>query len=480
MKHYLFVTVIFFSFLFASKSIAQIPRLISYQGIISDTLGSPSPDGGATFTFRLYNSETGGTPLWMEVKSLYIKRGLFYTFLGEQTPFNDSMKFDKSYWLSVQVGNQQETVPRILLSSVAYSINSYHSLNSDTANAIMNNSIYTSNIVDGEVKTDDIADEAITQNKIAVGTSISPGGNAGGDLTGSYPNPSVVKLQGVSINASLPSAGQVLKYDGTKWSPVNQPIVTCNTANYIPKIENSSSTLTCSQILDDGNNVGIGTILPLEKLHIVGRYKQDQPYNGTSYLMNITGGANGLYINHSGSSGTPLQINQSNSATSSNSIIIVNEGTGRTMEIQQNNNSNLNSMIYIAKSGTGKVIDVTNGAFLSNAGVWTNASDFNAKENFEFIDGEQILASIEKLDVTRWNYKSDKSNIKHIGPVAQDFYKLFGLGENDKSISTIDPSGIAIVAIKELHQQNKVLSKEITELKQLVKNLLTKKVGIEK
>ncbi|MEK2646552.1 tail fiber domain-containing protein [Bdellovibrio sp. BCCA] len=48
---------------------------------------------------------------------------------------------------------------------------------------------------------------------------VSPGGTAGGDLSGSYPNPSVVKIQGKDVNATAPTAGQVLRYNGTNWSP---------------------------------------------------------------------------------------------------------------------------------------------------------------------------------------------------------------------------------------------------------------------
>jgi hypothetical protein len=66
------------------------------------------------------------------------------------------------------------------------------------------------------------------------------------------------------------------------------------------------------------------------------------------------------------------------------------------------------------------------------------------------------------LDITKWNYKNDKST-EHIGPTAQDFQETFGVGSDGKSISTIDPSGIALAAIKELYAQLKAKDKEMDE-----------------
>lgn len=103
-----------------------------------------------------------------------------------------------------------------------------------------------------------------------------------------------------------------------------------------------------------------------------------------------------------------------------------------------------------------------NGAYLSKGGVWTNVSDRIKKENFTSINGNELLEKIASMPITRWKYKGGDEY--HIGPMAQDFYALFGLGEDDKSISTIDPAGIALAGIQELKKENDDLKKLCNDL----------------
>ncbi len=131
MKTSFYITLlIFLQFLECGNLMAQIPGVISYQGILTDNKGNPKPDGEYNFVFNLYESKTGNSPVWTESKTLLIENGLFSTNLGSQNPLTQSVKFDKPYWLGIKTGTDAELTPRILLTSVAYS---FHSLMADTA-----------------------------------------------------------------------------------------------------------------------------------------------------------------------------------------------------------------------------------------------------------------------------------------------------------------------------------------------------------
>ncbi|MCP4703782.1 MAG: tail fiber domain-containing protein, partial [candidate division Zixibacteria bacterium] len=100
-----------------------------------------------------------------------------------------------------------------------------------------------------------------------------------------------------------------------------------------------------------------------------------------------------------------------------------------------------------------KLINTETGAYLSDGGVWTNNSDRDRKENIRSLSNNSTLEKLSRLDITEWNYITEGDSVTHIGPMAQDFYKLFGLGKDNRSISTIDASGVALAAIKELNKK---------------------------
>lgn len=83
--------------------------------------------------------------------------------------------------------------------------------------------------------------------------------------------------------------------------------------------------------------------------------------------------------------------------------------------------------------------------------AWSVTSDRNAKTSIEPVNPKEVLAKVLDMPVSTWRYKSQDEKYRHMGAMAQDFYAAFGLGDSDKSISTVDADGVALAAIQGLN-----------------------------
>ncbi len=107
----------------------------------------------------------------------------------------------------------------------------------------------------------------------------------------------------------------------------------------------------------------------------------------------------------------------------------------------------------------------TSGVYVVAGGnAWSSVSDRNLKDNITPVDFDQLLDRLAQVPVTTWNYKSQDDSIRHIGPMAQDFYAAFGVGEDDKAITTIDADGVTLAAVQALYALSQDQSAQMTAL----------------
>jgi hypothetical protein len=109
----------------------------------------------------------------------------------------------------------------------------------------------------------------------------------------------------------------------------------------------------------------------------------------------------------------------------------------------------------------------------ANGNAWASVSDRNRKEDFRDINGEEILNKLAALPVMSWRYKNDDSGNRYIGPMAQDFHALFGLG-TDTTIATLDMEGVTLAAVKALQRENATLRDQLEWLMRRVEQLEAK------
>ena len=111
------------------------------------------------------------------------------------------------------------------------------------------------------------------------------------------------------------------------------------------------------------------------------------------------------------------------------------------------------------------MISTSTGAYLSNAGIWTNTSDVNRKHLFQTLSGEDVLTRLRSLPIQTWSYRVEDSSVRHLGPTAQDFRAAFGLGNDDKVIGTVDADGVALAAAQAIDRANQRQQAEIAALR---------------
>src|SRR5262249_26290351 len=136
-------------------------------------------------------------------------------------------------------------------------------------------------------------------------------------------------------------------------------------------------------------------------------------------------GVDALFVNGTGSNNTARGFG----ALFSNDTGNFNTAIGMGADVSVGNLTNATAI------GAQTFVNASNKIRLGNTSVtviegqvgFTAVSDKTKKENFQPVDGEEVLGKIRGFELSSWNFIGhDPKEFRHYGPMAQDFFAAFG------------------------------------------------------
>jgi hypothetical protein len=249
-----------------------------------------------------------------------------------------------------------------------------------------------------------------------------------------------------------------LEQDGTSgFAPQTWDLAGNETSFFIRDASNGSTlpfrirpgAASQSLTIDTDNDVGIGILTSSAPLHV----------------FRSNGEARALIQETSGAVVDRVQLEMQNNGGSI--IRMENTDSSQSWLISTSGDD----LRFIGSQGTrvtffdsGRITMGTTGSSTSNfdldagtgaliiQGSLTEMSDRNSKEDIVPVNNQTILDKVKNLEIAEWSY-IDTPDVRHMGPMAQDFRAAFGLGFSDTGLATRDLSAVAVASVKALNEK---------------------------
>jgi hypothetical protein len=203
-------------------------------------------------------------------------------------------------------------------------------------------------------------------------------------------------------------------------------------------------------------DIGIGTATPAFDVHLLRgdtpgvRLEQNNSAGYTPQTWDVAGNEANFFVRDvNGGSLLPFRI-RPGAPTSS-------------LDIASSGNIGIGTASPAAK------LDV-NGDMIVH-GTIAQLSSRTAKEHFVPVDGKGVLAKLEAMPISSWNYLGAGADDRHLGPVAEDFHAAFGLGTSDHFVAPTDLAGVALASVKALQDEVRERDQRIDTLEARLREL---------
>jgi hypothetical protein len=225
------------------------------------------------------------------------------------------------------------------------------------------------------------------------------------------------------------------------------------------------------------NNTAVGTYSMQNSVeaHFNTALGNKSLYSNTMGRENVAVGVNALFTNTTGRENVAVGLG----ALYTNATGYANTAIGLGADVSSGDLSNATAI------GAGARVDASNKIRLGNGGVsviegrvpFTYSSDAASKENFKPVDGEEFLRKLSRFNLTTWNYIGhEPKQLRHYGPMAQDFYAAFGhdgIGTigTPTTITSGDMTGVLMIITQALEKRTAALQAENADLKSRLERL---------
>jgi hypothetical protein len=213
------------------------------------------------------------------------------------------------------------------------------------------------------------------------------------------------------------------------FQPPDEPLAALKgTRNFLVKFSDTTQGGN-SQIYDDGNQVGIGTTEPKQRLEVNGSIQIHEQNSSVAGLMITQSSGDTGYIMHNRAS-----------------TLTIGAGSQDRITIDRDGN------VGIAVARPDHPLEMASGAYVSAGGVWTNSSSRDRKENIATLPADTAASALMALEPVVFNYRNE-SGEEYVGFIAEDVPELVATGDRD-ALSTMDIVAVLTRVVQE--QQNKI------------------------
>lgn len=251
--------------------------------------------------------------------------------------------------------------------------------------------------------------------------------------------------------------------------------------------------------VDASGNVGVGTRQPSGLMHLLSgdtphlRFGQSAALGWRPYQWDVGGNESNFFVRDAESGALPFRVLP---LANNNSLVVGEAGIGIgqpapqallhladdgavavvfedtaagilwRQEVVGDPGAGGTSTFSIGAGGQSPALTLDNGGNMTIAGILSQSSSRQRKRSIIAVDGEALLRRASQVAIKRWRYLDDTSDAEHLGPMAEDFHRAFGLGPDNAHIAASDIAGVALASTTALHRLVDQQEQEIARLRQ--------------